>query len=467
MLAPDKEVNARYLRTLRQTLNDVILPEIAAPAARNAVTLCDYILLRMMNALEELPAVRSAHADAVQALLRRAAPDDAARVQPWEMMEALQHLVPALYARSSAGDAAAADLLLAIAREEASSRRDIEAALARVEARRDPAPQALSVTAATVQAYLDRRYPNAGIRVCHCQPIPGGRSKLTVLLGVEPNARLPEGMVLRLDVPDSAITTTVIDEYPVIEAMYARGVAAPEPLWLEADSAPLGAPFIVTRRMPGSAAGDLFNAERVAPELALALADTLASIHAADSTQLWPGTPGDARGAVRSMLNAFESSWRVGDSTPSLVSELAYGWLNGHLSLIEGPAVPVHGDAHFANILAENNRLVCLLDWEFAHPGHPAEDLAYCRRYVEASVPWADFMVRYRAGGGAAVSEEQLRFFSLWAYLRNITYATNMLRDYLAGSVHGIQSLAIALNTRVKLEALLSQTMAEILQSRA
>jgi aminoglycoside phosphotransferase (APT) family kinase protein len=140
--------------------------------------------------------------------------------------------------------------------------------------------------------------------------------------------------------------------------------------------------------------------------------------------------------------------------------------LNGHLSLIEGPAVPVHGDAHFANILAENNRLVCLLDWEFAHPGHPAEDLAYCRRYVEASVPWPDFMARYRAAGGAAVSEEQLRFFSLWAYLRNITYATNMLRDYLADGVHGIQSLAIALNTRVKLEALLSQTMAEILQSR-
>jgi aminoglycoside phosphotransferase (APT) family kinase protein len=241
--------------------------------------------------------------------------------------------------------------------------------------------------------------------------------------------------------------------------MYRAGIAAPEPLWLESDPAPLGAPFFVMRRMPGAAAGDLWGAQQVAPALGLALAEALAGIHAARSESMWPAAPREARDAVQQMLETFERSWRAGDSTPSLVSELAYGWLNTHLQCIDGPTVPVHGDAHFANLLAENDQLVCLLDWEFAHPGHAAEDLAYCKPYIEAIMPWPDFIAHYRRCGGNAASEEQLRFFSLWAYLRNITYATNMLRDYLAGKVHGIQSLAIALNTRVKLENLLSRTV--------
>jgi hypothetical protein len=61
------------------------------------------------------------------------------------------------------------------------------------------------------------------------------------------------------------------------------------------------------------------------------------------------------------------------------------------------------------------------------------------------------------------VTDEQLRFFDVWGYLRNITFGANMLRDFAGGKVHGIQNLAIALNTRAKLEALLSKTISAAL----
>jgi aminoglycoside phosphotransferase (APT) family kinase protein len=178
---------------------------------------------------------------------------------------------------------------------------------------------------------------------------------------------------------------------------------------------------------------------------------------------IFPAAPAAAHDAVEQMLAAYEATWRAGDSTRSLAMENAYAWLRRNLGRIDGATVAVHGDAHFANLLAEDGRLVCLLDWEFAHPGHPADDLAYCRPYVETIMPWSDFLAHYRHHGGRAVSEEQLAFFGVWGHLRNITFGANMLRDFLAGKVHGIQNLAIALNTRARLEALLARAVAAAL----
>ena len=473
MLTPEQEVSPIYLRTVRQTLREIILPEVSSPAGRNAVNLSDFILVRMIAALEELPTTRTAYEkDYLQLVDEAARLCGSARPEPadaplWSLAKHLQTSVPALFAAldspSSPAAHEAARLLTAIAKSDAAFRKDYEAAYKRAEAKSEPLPQALLVTGEAVQGYLDQRFRGQAIRVRSCHQIPGGRSKLTVLLSVEPNARLPEEIVLRIDAPGSAINTTVRDEFPVIDTMFRAGIAAPEPLWVEADSGPLGAPFLAMRRMPGSAAGDLWGAEKVSPAIGLALAEALAGVHLAKVDAIWSDAAPAARQAVEGMIDSFEQSWRVGNSTPSLAMEGAFGWLKRHLSCIEGPTVAVHGDAHFANLLAVDDKLVCLLDWEFAHPGHPADDLAYCRGYVETIMPWTEFIAHYRDHGGAAVTEDQLQFFAVWGHLRNITYGANMLRDIAAGDIRGIQNLAIAINTRAKLEALLSRSVATAL----
>ena len=466
MLKPEQQISANYLRTLRQTLREVILPEVGSAAGRNALTLCDLTLVRLIAALDGVSSVRAAHAPRFVALLDNVAAktdaDAPGRTAAIDLAERLQAAAATLFeAGPSHG------LLADIGAAEHDLRRDYEAAVKHAAGVTLLTPAVLRVTAEVVQAYLDQKFGAEKIRVQSCTPIPGGRSKLTVLLDVAPNALVPAGMVLRIDGPGSAISTTVLDEFPILNVMFQAGIAAPEPLWVEADAAHLGAPFLVMRRMPGKAAGSLWEADHVSPAIGLALAQALASVHGARPASVWPAAPLDARTAVAEMLREFEAGWCAGESTPSLAMECAYGWLRRQLACIEGPAVVVHGDAHFANLLVQDDKLVCLLDWEFTHPGHPAEDLAYCRTYVEKIMKWDDFLRHYQSHGGAAVSAAQLEYFGVWGYLRNVTYSANMLRDFNAGKVHGIQNLAIALVTRARLEALLAQAVADALRREA
>ncbi len=319
-----------------------------------------------------------------------------------------------------------------------------------VAARREPALRALLVTPAATQVWLDRRFSDCSPRVRDCRQIAGGRSKLTVFVALAASTQLPGALVVRIDNPGSAQNTSVCDEFPVLRAMHIAGVRAPEPLWLETDPSFLGAPFLVMRRMAGSAPGNLWSAQGVSRRIALALADVLVSIQRQDVHAIWPSAPVSAREAVEQMLATLRARWRHATGVTSLTIECAFGWLEQNKKCIGGSSVPVHGDAHFANVLAEGDELVCLTDWEFCHAGHPAEDLAFCQRAVEQIMPWGEFLAHYRAGGGMHVTDDQLSFFRIWGYLRNAVYAADALSQIPAKPAADLQTLAIALDSRAR-----------------
>ena len=150
------------------------------------------------------------------------------------------------------------------------------------------------------------------------------------------------------------------------------------------------------------------------------------------------------------------SLWRAAHRPTSLAIEAAFAHLGGCIGAITGPAVPIHGDTHFGNVLAEGGRFVCLTDWEFGHPGHPAEDLAFCRQAVETVLPWEAFLARYRDAGGPDVTDAALRFFAIWGKLRNAVFGMRILRRFLDGAGHDIDSLAIALHSLPRVEAQLA-----------
>jgi aminoglycoside phosphotransferase (APT) family kinase protein len=460
MLTPEQEIHPTYLRALRQTLRDVLLPEIESPAARNAVQLCDFVLIRMIAALEELPAIQRAQRANYEACL----PPDGlvAKGEPiWTIAHESQRRVPALFAQD---DKSGATTLAQIASVEASFRADYEAAAKRVSEKTEKPPKSLLVTREAVHSYLDRRFPEQSLRVESCKQIPGGRSKITVMLRVAANPVLPDAMVLRIDNPGSAQNTAVRDEFPVLQKFYAAGVRAPEPLWLETDPAPLGAPFLVMRCMPGATPGDLWSAKDVSPALGFALAEVLAGVHAAETHAIWPDAPHDAHDAVAAMIAESERAWSGEDRVTSVTLQTAFCWLKQNLACIDGPSAPIHGDAHFANVLAKGDVIVCLTDWEFAHVGHPAEDLAFCRPYIEAFMKWSDFVAHYRAQGGIAISDAQLTFFGIWGYLRNAVFAANALNRFADAPVHDTQTLYIALHARARMEAMLSEKIAAALR---
>jgi aminoglycoside phosphotransferase (APT) family kinase protein len=435
--------HAPILRSLRVALRTAAAAHTDPQTARDLLALCDTVLLRLQCSADPTGA-------------RPPDPDALARLR--EHCRGLQ-------ARDAEACAAAGSQLRALMDREALRLEGYEAAVTRAAEAQAAAP--LQVSTSAVGAYLLRHFPERKIELRRCTEIRGGRSKVTLMLELADAGStsaagtlpLPSELVIRCDRPGSAQATTVCDEFPVLEAMYRAGASAPEPLWLERDPGPLGAPFLAMRRMPGSTRGDYWNVGSATAAHARALAQALARIHGVDARSAWPAAAATARESVAALLTRHETSWRA-LSFPSMVLECGYAWLHAQLRCLTGPSVPVHGDVHFANVLFEGVRISCLTDWEFAHAGHAAEDLAFCRNYIERVLPWVEFIAAYTAAGGHNVSDQELRFFGVWTYLRNATLGAIALRSVLGSDTPDIRTVAIALHSRARLEASLARTLA-------
>jgi aminoglycoside phosphotransferase (APT) family kinase protein len=112
--------------------------------------------------------------------------------------------------------------------------------------------------------------------------------------------------------------------------------------------------------------------------------------------------------------------YRRNSESPNPRLEATFGWLFANIPDCGGRSARlVHGDIGFHNLLMHEGQVTAVLDWEFNHFGDPAEDVSYCRPFVERVLPWQEFLSMYQACGGAPYSAEQDRFFSVWRNARN------------------------------------------------
>jgi len=325
--------------------------------------------------------------------------------------------------------------------------------------------RAREVTVEGLERYLRARAGVARtIKVKAVNEIPGGRSKRTVLVKLENSAELPAEIVLRLDT-GRGVGTSVTEEYPLLDRVARLRLPVPEPLWLEASSEPFGFPFIVFRRMPGAAAGDLIEgAFRKEPATARALAKALGKVHAGGRQLIEdPTARVSAVSDTRELLTHYFDWWRARKPFPSLTIEAAFLWLFRRIGDGLGGASVVHADTGFHNLLLDADGTGCLLDWEFAHLGDPAEDLASCRPAVERCMPWDEFMTEYRAHGGEAVSDFRLAYFEIWRPLRNAVLCGTVLHSLMEGEAEDIDPVTIALSTFARLQADLAKSLNEVL----
>jgi thiamine kinase-like enzyme len=128
-----------------------------------------------------------------------------------------------------------------------------------------------------------------------------------------------------------------------------------------------------------------------------------------------------------------------------------------------GNASVVQADTGFHNLLIDDAGDGCLLDWEFAHFGDPAEDLASCRPVVEACLPWAEFMAEYQQSGGSPVSDFRLNYFEIWRPLRNAVVSGTVLHSLMHGEAHDIDPVTIGVSTFTRLQADLAKSLNAVL----
>jgi aminoglycoside phosphotransferase (APT) family kinase protein len=483
MRVNDRSVERNALLLLWTTLRNNLLPDLSSPLAKDRARRSDAALSRLIAGYDHLPEVRAAFSGQYAELLHEAramagragAGNSAPAYSPAalddnpvfigipESAGPLEGLLMALSREKSSGESAAVfdSFLARVVGVEASLRGAFESRAANLKP--VGARSVRDVTVPALEHYL-KGHPKASaqVRVKSVFDIPGGRSKRTILVELEEAGDLPPALVLRMDT-GRGVGTNVSDEFPLLDRVARMGLPVPEPLWLETDTAVFGFPFIVFRRMPGASAGDLIEgAFKKVPETGKALARALAAVHASGAAIIEDSLRGSAVPHTEALLKHYHDWWTAKKPFPSIIIEAAFIWLRRNVGAGLGEATVVHADTAFHNLLLDDSGQACLLDWEFAHFGDGAEDLASCRPAVQRCMPWEDFLAEYYAHGGYPVTEFQLNYFEVWRPLRNAVLCGTVLHSLMHGEADDIDPVTIAFSTFARLQADLAKSLAVI-----
>lgn len=428
-----------FIELLQSELERLVIPDPGSEVARNMTVMAARQLRRLLVDKTELPQLRraaiAAYGELMPALQQRIDAGtytrlsqalSAADALDWTSMEAvLYEAMAALLgqddaaSRQLAGQLAAIDARLRQGKEQAW----IERSQAKPAAAAAASPGGDSdAQEARLLAFIQRQFPQeTALRIASIKPIPGGFSKQTIFVNLENNVELPDTLVMRRDAAYETAGSSVTMEFPVIQKMYAAGVAVPKPFALDALGEVYGRPFILVSRVAGKTIGDFVVVREPSRELALDLAKKLARLHAVPFAGLENILDGGTSSTPQRLLAEIEKHevmWQGVVNQEAYVVQAAIDWLKRNIHLADGPRSIVHRDVGVHNMLVHDNQVTAFLDWETAAVGTPAEDVAYAYYTVVQMVDWEEFLAAYEKASAATLDRRQLDFYMLWASVR-------------------------------------------------
>jgi aminoglycoside phosphotransferase (APT) family kinase protein len=240
-------------------------------------------------------------------------------------------------------------------------------------------------------------------------------------------------------------TLPLQDEHRVVEVAFAAGVRVPRPYGYVGDVG--GRPAFVTERVAGETIGRRIVQR---PELAAAraalpdqLAEELAKIHAIPAADV-PFLHG---GGARETLERLERELDALDE-PHPAIELGLAWARG-AAPEPGETVVLHGDFRVGNLVVTEAGLAYVLDWEFAHRGDPAEDVAWpLVRAWRFGVDHlrlggigevAPYLERYNALTGREIGVGSLAYWEVVGNLKWAIGAITQSRRHLSGQQRSVE----------------------------
>lgn len=271
------------------------------------------------------------------------------------------------------------------------------------------------------------------IVVCDAQTISRGMSKKTVLVTLKRARGLPAALALRVDrSANNYLGTTVADEWGPLQLLWENGARIPQPFALEPTGKVIGDRFIVFARAPGAPVGSIYSPPGPNPGLIADTAACMAKVHSVPVHD-WPNKDqpkGDE--FFDAQYADYLGDWRaLGE--PSAIMDACFEWIERRKTLAYGPPALIHDDFNYNNILVENDRVAAVLDWEFAHVGTPAADVAYLWYAAESASSFAAFLAAYEAAGGTRPPAKQLEFYLMWGQLRLAVMGHKAVRNLEEG----------------------------------
>jgi len=307
----------------------------------------------------------------------------------------------------------------------------------------------------------------AQVRVLGGRQLTGGASRDSWAVDVDIADGSDAGrhaLVLRRDmggtIQEEALSRE--QEFRMLSAAWQAGVLAPRPRWLCADPAVLGVPFFLMDRLEGESVG-----RRIVREASLAearsrlprqMGEQLARIHRIDPHQagldFLPAPAADQSAAQTALARTASQLEAFGEPHPVL--ELGLRWLWANAPPCNAPVL-LHGDFRIGNLMVGPEGLRGVFDWEFAHIGDPAEDLAWpCVRSwrfgqdakrLGGVGDFDEFLESYTKAGSRPVDRRAINY---WEILGNFRWAFGCIAQanrHLSGQVHSVELASLGRRT--------------------
>ena len=240
-------------------------------------------------------------------------------------------------------------------------------------------------------------------------------------------------------------------EAAVLRAAATAAVPVPELILADGDPGTdghrFGSPWLITAFVPGETIArrilrdDRYCAAR--PRLAGQCGTVLASVHRIPMASV------DGLGADDPVTQYRDLIDQLGQPHPAF--ELGLRWLEANRPPPVEPVV-VHGDFRNGNLVVGVDGLRAVLDWELAHVGEPAEDLAWlCLRAWRfgSELPVGGFGHRdelldaYGAAGGCAIDDQRLHWWEIMGTLRWGVICIVQTVTHRAGLARSVELAAI------------------------
>lgn len=309
--------------------------------------------------------------------------------------------------------------------------------------------------------YLEDRFPHRlPIRVRDVRAKSGGFAKTTVFVDISFAGAPAETLVIRADSAGPGLSflaaARVDAEFPVLRFLHRRGARVAEPLWLETDSSHFGRQFLVSRRARGHNVGSRVDIDgRIDEALLQDLVEQLVAIHETPLQTDDPDfqqshlAPLAALGSIEKVVSAQVEFWEKGLAKMRLpaspLRNRILEWLKANIPGCKETPVLTHGDFGLHNILIEDGKVSCVLDWEAVSLGDPADDLAWLIDGLKAQVEPGRIHALYENISGRKISTERLHFFSVLNALRFVFAAPRALQLFEENAGAGNDALEIGL----------------------
>lgn len=314
-----------------------------------------------------------------------------------------------------------------------------------------------SLTAEKLQKIVQARLPDENIQIQNFVPVPGGFANHTYFFTLARAGQPDSELVVRQKDRDPFFTfwaNRISDEFAIVSELSRIGLPVSKPLWLFENAEDIDGGFYIMTRAQGKIAGSLEEAyaggRALSENLMLNLARFLGRLHSAPLSEFadyfatgdTPVAPSDSvKDAVTKNVAYMKAYWQHRSRLPSPSEAYMLDWLERNIPEDHGRPVVVHGDCFVHNLIVnDKDEINAVVDWESAHFGAPATDLAYIKDQVSLFISWDRFAEEYRRAGGPEVREADFPYYKALMNFRN-SWGTNIGVSRIA---HGKDDIRLA-----------------------